>query len=167
MLIHQNGLEKDEADVVPASLIPNAGSKPDIDRPSTEAALRDTPEKPSQKNKSRNAAIHTEAPADLNGSANDTVMTDVSAPTLEQNPVGTIKNVLPLEGHTEGLDQCVWHPVQQSLLATSSLDGTARIWNLPSRAEDKATSIVLNCTPCRTKDKSVTSVAWSVSVEKV
>lgn len=95
------------------------------------------------------------------GVAVDHVMTDALVET-NRPKIQQLSSVTVLEGHTAGLDQCLWHPSSEDMLVTSSVDGTARIWSLPQKADDSVSSIVLNCTPCRTADKSVTSVAWNV-----
>lgn len=95
----------------------------------------------------------------------DHSMTDVAdevSPAAIAPNVRTMTNGLDLKGHSAGLDQALWHPVEQNVLATSSIDGTARIWSLPQREGETVNSIALSCLPSRTQDKSVTSMAWNV-----
>ena len=101
--------------------------------------------------------------SDTNGSTADHVMQDAVSTTRQpREVVKSIVHVETLKGHTAGLDQCIWHPTQQHVLATSSADGTARIWSLPVREDEPPTSIVLNCHPSRSVDKSVTAIAFNV-----
>lgn len=102
-------------------------------------------------------------PEGTNGSS-DRQMVDSENEIVRTDPVTPgINTSIVLEGHTAGLDQCAWHPVHANVLATSSKDGTARIWTLPQKHGETSTSVILNCPASRPTDKSVTSISWSVS----
>lgn len=89
-------------------------------------------------------------------------MRDPSPPRPTGPPVKVMDKVTYCEGHSAGLDQVFWHPTNPNLLATTSVDGTARIWNLATRPNEPPTHTVLACTPSRTPDKSVTAFAWNI-----
>ncbi|CDW96962.1 hypothetical protein, partial [Sporisorium scitamineum] len=43
-----------------------------------------------------------------------------------------------LRGHTESVDQLVWHPLQPEVLASASADKTVRVWDVRSKPSDTA-----------------------------
>ncbi|CCG83114.1 Uncharacterized WD repeat-containing protein C1235.09 [Taphrina deformans PYCC 5710] len=176
--IDENGGEKDPAEVIEASLIPavSSAAKSQPDTNGSEPVKRraaptekTTSERVSSEGQAPEANMRKTSPTNANSThiingegIQDVPMSDVAeVPPKASNPIAFMDKVIPLEGHSAGLDQCSWSPTQQNTIATSSVDGTARIWTLPLRREARVTSVQLNCTPSRTKDRSVTCIAWS------
>ncbi|ORY80905.1 WD40-repeat-containing domain protein [Protomyces lactucae-debilis] len=173
--LDENGVEKEASEVIPSSLIPG------VKGTSMTAAAIAGAANGTVKRKINTAAASAEGdkrrrtpPASPNGTsaaatsamngAKDVVMTDVArAPAQPKYPVKqlTDSDTISLEGHVDIVDHCLWHPSERQSLLTGSADGTVRMWQLPTKQGDAASSTTFSCLPSRTTDKSVTAIAWN------
>lgn len=72
-----------------------------------------------------------------------------------------LRDLTHTKGHTMAVTDCQWHPVEKQFVATSSLDGTVRLWDLLGEAAFGKLCNIQVLKP--TQDKSIVSSAYTGS----